>query len=134
NDISYHNIMTPVTSDAGVWYLQVTVSERLYSFIHKAFSFRFMMVGILLFSVVLLLTFGACSWVTLNYTLRPLRDLSKSAVSISPRSLSGRLSAKGIPDEIAPLVHSFNRVLDNLENGYRVQQEFLANAAHELKT
>src|SRR5690606_5856766 len=32
NDISYHNIMTPVTSDAGVWYLQVTVSERLYSF------------------------------------------------------------------------------------------------------
>ncbi len=33
-----------------------------------------------------------------------------------------------------PLVDSFNRVLQRLENGYRTQQEFLATAAHELKT
>ena len=39
-----------------------------------------------------------------------------------------------MPTEISPLVDSFNRVLERLERGYRLQQEFLANAAHELKT
>jgi signal transduction histidine kinase len=31
-------------------------------------------------------------------------------------------------------VDSFNRVLERLEQGYRIQQEFLSTAAHELKT
>lgn len=31
-------------------------------------------------------------------------------------------------------MNSFNRALERLEHGYRLQQEFLANAAHELKT
>jgi two-component system, OmpR family, sensor histidine kinase QseC len=31
-------------------------------------------------------------------------------------------------------VESFNRALERLEQGYRIQQEFLATAAHELKT
>jgi signal transduction histidine kinase len=39
-----------------------------------------------------------------------------------------------MPAEISPLVASFNQVLERLERGYRLQQEFLANAAHELKT
>ena len=39
-----------------------------------------------------------------------------------------------VPAEISPLVDSFNRTLERLDQGYRVQKEFLGNAAHELKT
>jgi len=62
------------------------------------------------------------------------RDVSESAAAISPRSIHARLKTEVVPSEIAPLVDSFNRVLERLENGYRVQKEFLGTAAHELKT
>ncbi len=51
----------------------------------------------------------------------------------SPRSIDARLQTEAIPAEIAPLVDSFNHALERLERGYRLQQEFLGHAAHELK-
>ena len=39
-----------------------------------------------------------------------------------------------MPRELQPLIRAFNEALDRLQQGYRVQQEFLAAAAHELKT
>lgn len=134
NGISYHNVIAPVQNNNKIWHLQITVSERFYAFVHKAFSLPFMMIGIVLFSLVLLFIFGICTWVTLSYTLKPLRILSESATEISPRTLGTRLSTKGIPSEITPLVASFNRALNRLESGYNIQQEFMATAAHELKT
>jgi signal transduction histidine kinase len=63
-----------------------------------------------------------------------VHQVSDAAAEISPRSLHVRLSTHAVPREIAPFVDSFNRVLERLEHGYRIQQEFLATAAHELKT
>ena len=93
-----------------------------------------MVKGVALFGLVLLFIFGICGYVTLKYTLKPLRKVSTSAAKISPHSLHARLAADSVPREIVPLVTSFNHVLDRLEQGYRVQKEFLATAAHELKT
>lgn len=75
-----------------------------------------------------------CAYLTLRFTLKPLRDISDAAAGISPHSLYARLPTEAVPSEIAPLVHSFNRTLERLEKGYHIQQEFLATAAHELKT
>jgi signal transduction histidine kinase len=118
----------------NTWYLQLAISERFHYLLHQGVALPFMGMGIVFFSLVLLVVFGACAYITLNYTLKPLRDVSESAAAISPRSLHARLHVKKLPSEIAPLVNSFNRVLDRLEQGYRTQQEFLATAAHELKT
>jgi signal transduction histidine kinase len=60
--------------------------------------------------------------------------VAASAAAIAPRSIHARLQVDGVPSEIVPLVESFNRVLERLEHGFRIQQEFLATAAHELKT
>ncbi len=67
-------------------------------------------------------------------SLKPLREASDLASKIGPRNLSARLNIEDIPTELVPLLQAFNHALGRLERGYRVQKEFLATAAHELKT
>lgn len=133
-DVRLLSVVEVFERDGRTWYFQFAVSTRILGFIYQEFTLPFMGAGVVIFSVVLLIVFGICAYVTLHYTLRPLRKLSESATSISPRALHARLRTEVVPSEIAPLVHSFNRALDRLEHGYRVQQDFLATAAHELKT
>jgi signal transduction histidine kinase len=132
--VTMHGATEAVEHDGRTWYLQFTASTRFLHMVYRAFTLPFTGLGIILFSLVLLFVFGACVYVTLRYSFKPLRDISNAAAGISPRSLHARLQTDAIPTEIAPLVDSFNKVLGRLEHGYRVQQEFLATAAHELKT
>jgi len=123
-----------VEHDGTLWYVQFAASKRIIELFQTVFALPFMGAGIVLFSLVMLFVFGACALITLRYTLKPLRQVSESAAAISPRALHARLQVNAVPAEIAPLVDSFNRVLERLEQGFRVQQGFLATAAHELKT
>jgi signal transduction histidine kinase len=131
---SIYGATTLVEHGGRTWWFEFAASKRLVDLMHQHFALPFMGAGITVFSLVLLFVFGACAYVTLGYTLRPLRAVSASAAAISPSSIHARLQLRGVPSEIAPLVESFNRVLERLEHGFRVQQEFLATAAHELKT
>jgi two-component system, OmpR family, sensor histidine kinase QseC len=132
--VTLHGATEPFEHEGRQWYLQFATSERLMKLIQHKFALPYMGIGIGIFSAVLIVAFGLCAYITLRYALKPLRDISEAAAAISPRSLHARLQTEEMPAEISPLVDSFNRVLERLERGYRLQQEFLANAAHELKT
>ena len=123
-----------IEHNGKTWFLQFAASTRFLHLIYGDFALPFAGAGIVLFSLILLFVFGAGGYVTLRYTLKPLREISDSAAAIAPHSLHARLRTHAVPTEIKPLVDSFNRVLERLEQGYRIQQEFLATAAHELKT
>jgi signal transduction histidine kinase len=66
--------------------------------------------------------------------LRPLREASEIAEGIAPERPGVRLPTEEIPREVRPLVHAVNQGLDRLEEGFRVQRDFTADAAHELRT
>jgi two-component system, OmpR family, sensor histidine kinase QseC len=132
--LTLYGATDPFTHQGRQWYVQVASSERLTNLLQRKFALPYMGTGIGIFSALLIVTFGLCAYLTLRYALKPLRGISEAAAAISHRSLHARLQTEATPAEISPLVASFNQVLERLERGYRLQQEFLANAAHELKT
>ena len=66
--------------------------------------------------------------------LRPLREASEIAADIGPTRPGVRLPTDEIPQEVRPLVFAVNQGLDRLEEGFRIQRDFTADAAHELRT
>ena len=86
-------------------------------------------VMLLLYALILLVMF----W-TVKSVLKPLQAVSRQASAIEPGSFEIRLPTEKIPDEILPVIVAMNKALDRLQAGYRIQREFTANAAHEIRT
>lgn len=72
--------------------------------------------------------------VIVRLTLKPIRRLSRQAAAMEASTLDRRLSLDRVPSEMRGLVLSFNDLLARLDRAWRLQREFTANAAHELRT
>jgi len=115
------------------YWIQVAVSDRAARLFSGAMVGPILQNALVIAAVALLLFAGGVQ-AMLHHLLLPLRRASDAASRIAPRSLETRLSEAAMPRELQPLIRAFNEALDRLQQGYRVQQEFLAAAAHELKT
>jgi two-component system, OmpR family, sensor kinase len=81
--------------------------------------------------ILVVTTFFA--WLLAGRLLRPVRDLTETARTITEEDLSRRIPAKG-DDEIAELARTFNEMLDRLAAGFEDQRSFIDDAGHELRT
>jgi len=69
-------------------------------------------------------------------TFRPFTEVIAKVNTITTENLHSRLEVPQTSgkDEIKELVTTFNYLLERLENGIMIQNNFLKNASHELKT
>jgi two-component system, OmpR family, sensor histidine kinase TctE len=75
----------------------------------------------------------ALAWFGVARGLVPLEHLRSELDARAPRDLRP-LAAKNAPAEIAPVINAFNGLLEHLREANLLQQRFLANAAHQLRT
>ncbi len=104
-------------------------TERLIDEVTDEFLTDGGWLGVPLFLIML-----AVSILTIRGSLAPLRSLSRQAARITPGRTDLRLPEARLPRELLPLVRAANSALDRLDGGFRMQQEFTADAAHELRT
>lgn len=73
-------------------------------------------------------------WFAAGRVLRPLRDMTATARTISAGNLHQRLAVRGPDDEFKQLGDTVDDLLSRLEESFAAQRRFVANAAHELRT
>ncbi|WP_402466398.1 sensor histidine kinase [Isoptericola aurantiacus] len=82
---------------------------------------------------LLTLTLGLVTWVLLGRALRPVEELRAGAARVSGAGGPGTLPVPR-PREIAALARTLNAMLDRLDASARRQTDFVADAAHELRS
>lgn len=85
-------------------------------------------------TIPILLVLLATDIIIFRRAIAPLVKASEEASNIGPARTDIRLPTGQIPREIVPLVTAVNQALDRLEDGFRVQRQFTADAAHQLRT
>lgn len=75
-----------------------------------------------------------CAYLFAGRSLKPIKELSDTTLSITENNLDMRLPERNSNDEISSLTSSFNSMLNRLSDAFEQQKRFSANAAHEFKT
>ncbi|MEM9712671.1 MAG: HAMP domain-containing sensor histidine kinase [Actinomycetota bacterium] len=82
--------------------------------------------------LVLLIALSA-AWLLAGRLLRPVREVTDTAQSITETDLSRRIPVD-TNDEVGRLADTFNDMLDRLDTAFATQRRFVADAGHELRT
>jgi two-component system OmpR family sensor kinase len=72
-------------------------------------------------------------WWVVSASLQPVRRTRDELAKRQPETLSP-VSETGLPDEIRPLVHELNLLLERTRRAFATQKRFVGDAAHELRS
>ena len=88
----------------------------------------------LLFSTLLSLIGGVITFFISGHALKPLCDFSKKIEEVQAQNLSDSRIEENKFSELNQLSVSYNKMLERLSEAFKLQRQFTANAAHELRT
>ena len=89
--------------------------------------------GVILPQFIILPVILALVWFALSRGLSPLAELQQR-IRARPQDDLSPIDPRQVPEEISPLVGSFNDMLERLGKTVEMQKRFIADAAHQMKT
>ena len=107
-----------------ITYTSATLSSR----IRRTWSQLALLCLLVLF---LIMTVG---WLLARSVTRPVRELERAANRVARGDLETRVPAQNGPPELQHLVDAFNRMASKISRLVGAQQQFVADASHQLRT
>ena len=94
-----------------------------------------LLLGVLLLAIPVTVVIAGLGGLWLaRRALAPIDQLTQAAQAIQAGDLSRRLAAPPVDDEVGRLAATLNAMLARLEEAFRRQRRFTADASHELRT
>ncbi len=77
---------------------------------------------------------GILAYFVSGRALKPLRSFASQVEKVQLNNLADMKINENVLPEFRQLSHSFNQMLERLNNAFAAQRQFTGNAAHELRT
>lgn len=115
-----------LVSSVEIYFIQNGIEAELF-----VIQLRLTAVGI---SVIIVFLVTFLTFLSLKFTLAPLRRIIKQVKEITSENLSMRLDEEGSENELKELAVEINKLLTDVEEAFGRQRKFVSDASHELKT
>ena len=147
-NVTYEELLTTKISKQKVGDTNAFIVERLVQLgpiqgymqlIHPLTTFQKMMqyvfTTMLIMGVGALLLSASISYLLANHLIRPLQQLRNSMRTVRDNGFEKRMQfTYQADDEIGDVLTMYNEMLEKLEISFNQQQQFVADASHELRT
>ena len=125
--VAYHFVRLPGSGDE-VLLVQVAETRNKRSNLASR-----VVTGVLLPQFAIIPLAVVLVWVGLTRGIAPLNRLQSLIRRRRPTDLSP-ITPASVPEEVRPLIVSFNDMMARLEENLQAQQRFIADAAHQMRT
>lgn len=118
----------PLKLEGQNYVLQVAETQTKRSLLSREFQ-----TGVILPQMLIIVLATLIVWLGIGKSLEPLKRLQKAVSQRSHIDLSP-VSGDGMPAEVQPLIHAINDLMARLSTVLDMQNRFIADAAHQLRT
>ena len=77
---------------------------------------------------------GFAAYFISKAAFKPITQMAETAQNISGENLDKRLKLPKANDEVRVLAETLNEMIERIDNAFKSQKRFVANASHEIKT
>ncbi|CAM5179946.1 Signal transduction histidine-protein kinase ArlS OS=Ureibacillus acetophenoni OX=614649 GN=SAMN05877842_103204 PE=4 SV=1 [Ureibacillus acetophenoni] len=119
--------------------VQIGLFQGYMQLIHPLQSFesmmQYMLTAMLIAGIGAILIAGLISSYLSNLLMRPLEDLRDSMVTVKEKGFEEQIKFNySADDEIGDLLKIYLSMMDELQQSFAKQQQFVSDASHELRT
>ena len=97
-------------------------------------TLNLLLITLLLAGPTLVIVAGSNGYFLAARAIAPIDKITRTAYHISAKDLSARLNLPETDDEVGRLAATFDSMLARLDDAFRRERQFTADASHELRT